>query len=78
MYSSLGGLAYLMYFAQKHFRFFKTFMELFVFIIKSLTKIHWGVGWNTLGNFSNISSLQSNFRMTDLLKIVVCFLKSVK
>ncbi len=30
-----------------------------------------------LGNFSNISNLQSIFRMTDPLKIVVCSLKSV-
>jgi hypothetical protein len=31
----------------------------------------------TVGHFSNISNLQSIFRMTDPLKIVVCYLKLV-
>jgi hypothetical protein len=78
MDSSQGSLAYLMYFAQKQFMIFKIFTELFVFITDSLAKYtRESIRIPKLGHFSNISNLQSIFRMTDPLKIVVCSLKSV-
>ncbi len=72
------------------FKFFWIFVELFIFVIDSPVMI---TPWSRLeslklGNFcqhkshvprySSSSNQQSIFRMTDPLKIVVCFLKSVK